>query len=137
MPTVYVNDKPVEIGAARLNCVQAADRAAQRRLDYFRALALMEGGDVRPARTLLRDLLAQDPKDAQSTALLAQAEERLGREAVQGNRHRPDGIELRWRQLGVKGLIADPQLPFLIHWQTGGELHPSASGPSEARLSGL
>jgi NADH-quinone oxidoreductase subunit G len=27
MPTVYVNDKPVEIGAARLNCVQAADRA--------------------------------------------------------------------------------------------------------------
>lgn len=57
----------------------AADRAAQRRLDYFRALALMEGGDVRPARTLLRSLLEQDPKDAQSTALLAQAEERLGR----------------------------------------------------------
>ncbi len=27
MPTVYVNDKPVEIGAARLNCVQAADLA--------------------------------------------------------------------------------------------------------------
>src|SRR3954451_3050084 len=27
MPTVYVNDKPVEIGTARLNCVQAADRA--------------------------------------------------------------------------------------------------------------
>jgi len=29
MPTVYVNDKPVEIGTARLNCVQAADRAGQ------------------------------------------------------------------------------------------------------------
>ncbi|MBY6263602.1 hypothetical protein EI613_17020 [Azospirillum sp. 412522] len=57
----------------------AADRAAGRRIDYFRALALMEGGDLRPARTLLRDLLAQDPRDAQSTALLAQAEERLGR----------------------------------------------------------
>ena len=27
MPTVYVNDKPVEIGAERLNCIQAADRA--------------------------------------------------------------------------------------------------------------
>src|SRR6187431_1690312 len=25
MPTVYVNDKPVEIGSARLNCIQAAD----------------------------------------------------------------------------------------------------------------
>jgi hypothetical protein len=68
---------------------------------------------------------------------LADAESRLGREAVQGNRHRPDGVELRWRQLGVKGLIADPQLPFLIQWQTGGQLHPSASGPSEARLAGL
>jgi NADH-quinone oxidoreductase subunit G len=27
MPTVYVNDVPVEIGTARLNCIQAADRA--------------------------------------------------------------------------------------------------------------
>src|SRR6185295_14556568 len=27
MPTVYVNDSPVEIGADRLNCIQAADRA--------------------------------------------------------------------------------------------------------------
>lgn len=27
MPTVYVNDKPVEIGTAKLNCVQAAERA--------------------------------------------------------------------------------------------------------------
>lgn len=27
MPTVYVNDKPVDIGADRLNCVQAAERA--------------------------------------------------------------------------------------------------------------
>jgi NADH-quinone oxidoreductase subunit G len=27
MPTVHVNDKPVEIGTAKLNCIQAADRA--------------------------------------------------------------------------------------------------------------
>jgi NADH-quinone oxidoreductase subunit G len=27
MPTVYVNDKPVEIGTAKLNCVQAAEKA--------------------------------------------------------------------------------------------------------------
>src|SRR5262249_32313647 len=25
MPTVYVNDRPVEIGTSRLNCIQAAD----------------------------------------------------------------------------------------------------------------
>src|SRR5580765_762046 len=27
MATVYVNDKPVDIGSERLNCVQAAERA--------------------------------------------------------------------------------------------------------------
>lgn len=27
MPTVYVNDKPVEIGTGKLNCIQAADKA--------------------------------------------------------------------------------------------------------------
>ncbi len=27
MPTVYVNDKPVEIGNKKLNCIQAADLA--------------------------------------------------------------------------------------------------------------
>ena len=45
---------------------------------------------------------------------IAKVEERLGRESVQGNRHRPDGVELRWRQIGVKGLQSDPQLPFFI-----------------------
>ncbi|MGH3369613.1 MAG: VOC family protein [Nocardioidaceae bacterium] len=41
-------------------------------------------------------------------------EKRLGREAVRGNRHRPDGVNITWRQIGVKGLIADPQLPFFV-----------------------
>ncbi|MGH3356503.1 MAG: VOC family protein, partial [Nocardioidaceae bacterium] len=45
---------------------------------------------------------------------IAPVEVRLGRDAVPGNRHRPDGIELRWRQIGIKGLIADPQLPFFV-----------------------
>lgn len=64
-------------------------------------------------------------------------EERLGRQSAPGNRHRPDGVELRWRQIGVKGLLADPQLPFLLQWETGGDLHPSAAGPSQARLRTL
>ena len=60
---------------------------------------------------------------------IAPLEERLGRESVPGNRHRPDGVELRWRQLGVKGLQSDPQLPFFVQWETADE-HPShgASG---------
>ena len=58
------------------------------------------------------------------------AEARPGREAVTGNRHRPDGTELVWQQIGVNGLISDPQLPFFIQWQSPAAMHPSngASG---------
>ena len=62
---------------------------------------------------------------------------RLGRESVPGNRKRPDGVELRWRQIGVKGLISDPQLPFVICWETGPELHPSKDGSSFVQLKEL
>ena len=55
---------------------------------------------------------------------ISEVETRLGREAVLGNRHRPDGVELRWKQLGVKGLQADPQLPYFIEWEHGVP-HPS------------
>jgi len=68
---------------------------------------------------------------------LAPFERRLGYEALPGNRRRPDGVELRWRQIGVKGLIADPQLPFMIRWETGPELHPSVGGADDVRLTGL
>jgi hypothetical protein len=64
-------------------------------------------------------------------------ERRLQRPAVAGNRHRPDGVELRWRQIGVKGLQADPQLPFFVEWESGPELHPSAESTGKVSLSGL
>lgn len=56
---------------------------------------------------------------------LASVERRLGREAVAGNRNPPNQEELRWLQIGVKGLQADPQLPFFVHWLTDMRLHPS------------
>jgi Glyoxalase-like domain len=68
---------------------------------------------------------------------IRKAEERLGRESVQGNRHRPDGVELRWRQIGVRGLQADPQLPFFVQWQVPDELHPSSGGSGRVRLESL
>jgi hypothetical protein len=64
-------------------------------------------------------------------------ERRLQRRAVAGNRHRPDGVELRWRQIGVKGLQADPQLPFFIEWESSPELHPSSDSTGHASLSRL
>jgi len=58
MPTVYVNDKPVEIGTQKLNCVQAAELAGQFIPHYcwHEALSvvascrmcLVEVGDVNP-----------------------------------------------------------------------------------------
>lgn len=51
-------------------------------------------------------------------------EKRLGRSAVRGSRHRPDGTELVWKQIGVNGLLSDPQLPFFVEWQVEAELHP-------------
>jgi hypothetical protein len=67
---------------------------------------------------------------------LSEAEQRLGREAVIGNRRRPDGVELKWRQLGVKGLIADPQLPFYVQWDDR-SVHPSVGATTDVTISGL
>ena len=67
---------------------------------------------------------------------LSEAEQRLGREAVDGHRRRPDGVDLKWRQLGVKGLIADPQLPFYIQWEDKG-VHPSVGATTDVTISGL
>ncbi len=64
------------------------------------------------------------------------AERRLGRQSVPGNRHRPDGVELRWRQLGVRGLIADPQLPFFIQWEDM-NVHPAVGADTKVCIDML
>lgn len=68
---------------------------------------------------------------------IAPVERRLGRSAVRGSRHRPDGTELVWKQIGVNGLMADPQLPFFIEWQVGAELHPGHGSGDEFSLAYL
>jgi hypothetical protein len=67
---------------------------------------------------------------------LSEAERRLGREAVVGSRHRPDGVMLCWRQLGIKGLIADPQLPYYIKWDDE-TLHPSVGAQTDVTIRSL
>ena len=64
-------------------------------------------------------------------------ETRLGRESASGYRHRPDGTELVWKQIGVNGLIADPQLPFFIEWDVDHSLHPSAGATGKVSLERL
>lgn len=65
-------------------------------------------------------------------------EQRLGRSAVPGNRKFPDGQELHWRQIGIKGLIADPQVPYLLRWDDDtASLHPSQARPASVKLDCL
>lgn len=53
-------------------------------------------------------------------------EQRLNRSAVIGTRHFPDGRRLEWAQLGIRGLMADPQLPYFLQWKSDDSLRPSA-----------
>lgn len=55
-------------------------------------------------------------------------ETRLGREARDGHRIRPDGTDLCWRQIGVLDFMDDPQLPFFVQWKCPPNEHPSAGG---------
>ena len=68
---------------------------------------------------------------------IAPLERRLGRESVAGNRRRPDGTELLWKQIGVNGLISDPQLPFFVQWLSPEGLHPSTGGVDDWSLACL
>ncbi len=65
---------------------------------------------------------------------LSDYEQRLDRKAVHGSRHFPDGRLLEWEQLGVRGLLADPQLPYFIKWDSDPSLLPKAL-PGTIRLA--
>lgn len=67
---------------------------------------------------------------------LAPLEERLHRPAAAGHRRRPDGFDLRWRQIGINDVAEDPQLPFFVRWDVDPAHHPSAGG-SDVRLRRL
>ncbi|MGN6333453.1 MAG: VOC family protein [Motilibacteraceae bacterium] len=68
---------------------------------------------------------------------ISPVEQRLGRSAVDGNRHRPDGFDLQWKQIGVNDLIEDPQLPFFIQWMVDADQHPSAGAKDGVRIARL
>lgn len=59
-------------------------------------------------------------------------ETRLGRSAVEGHRTKPDGTDIRWRQIGVLGTLEDRQLPYFIEWIENH--HPSTDGKAVATI---
>ena len=63
---------------------------------------------------------------------VASIETRLGRPAVDGHRTKPDGTDIRWKQIGVLGTLEDRQLPFFIEWIENH--HPSTDGKANAKI---
>lgn len=88
------------------------------RLEYYRALTLMETGAVNQGRTMLIDLHRVDPGNVEVILLLAQAEERLG--------HPERALELLDRALQL-----DPGLEQAV--RDSARLHREVADP--ARLS--
>ena len=56
----------------------------------------------------------------------------ITRQAIDGSRKRPDGSELKWKQIGVLGTLNDSQLPFFIQWMSSD--HPSTDGKAVAEI---
>ena len=67
-----------------------------------------------------------------STDNIEEIEKALGRKSVVGNRKRPDGSELEWKQIGVLGTLEDRQLPFFIEWKA--DHHPSTDGKAVSKI---
>ena len=63
---------------------------------------------------------------------VSKVEARLGRPAVDGHRTKPDGTDIRWKQIGVLGTLEDRQLPFFIEWIENH--HPSTDGKAIAKI---
>jgi hypothetical protein len=70
-----------------------------------------------------------------STDDLAPIEKTIGRNAIEGHRRLPSGDNLKWRQVGVKELLTEPELPFFIEWLSS--FHPSDSHQANSRIIGL
>ena len=63
---------------------------------------------------------------------VSKVEKRLGRQAVDGHRTKPDAKELSWKQIGVLGTLEDKQLPFFIEWKSLD--HPSTDGKATEKI---
>ena len=68
-----------------------------------------------------------------STSDLKPIEEKFGRDSVEGHRTRPDGTDLKWKQIGVKEISESKELPFFIQWLNND--HPSKIGSATSKIS--
>jgi hypothetical protein len=68
-----------------------------------------------------------------ATEAISEIETAIGRKAIEGQRKKPNGLLLKWKQLGVLNILEDSQLPFFVQWISSE--HPSLDGVPHAKLS--
>jgi hypothetical protein len=61
-----------------------------------------------------------------STNDIAPIEAKFGRDAIEGHRTRPNGSDLKWKQIGVMEITETREFPFFIQWLSSD--HPSQDG---------
>jgi hypothetical protein len=59
-------------------------------------------------------------------------EKKFNRTSVIGYRTKPNGTELKWKQIGVSEILTMNELPFFVEWQ--GSNHPSTDGVATATI---
>ena len=67
-----------------------------------------------------------------ATEDISRVEEKFGRPAIEGHRTRPDGTDLKWKQIGVNEIADSRERPFFIQWLTAD--HPSQDGKAVAAI---
>jgi hypothetical protein len=67
-----------------------------------------------------------------STNNLIPIETKFGREATESYRTRPNGTELKWKQIGVSEITESRGFPFFIQWLTMD--HPAQDGTPMAEI---
>jgi hypothetical protein len=63
---------------------------------------------------------------------LGEIEKKFGRTAARGDRTKPDGDKIEWKQIGVSEINKQRDLPFFIKWLKG--THPSLDGSPTAKM---
>lgn len=61
-----------------------------------------------------------------STTDINEIARKFGRDALEGHRTRPNGSDLKWKQIGVKEIADTREFPFFIEWLSAD--HPSQDG---------
>jgi len=69
------------------------------------------------------------------TTDIEEMERRIERKAIEGDRVKPNGTKLKWKQLGVKELSKNGHFPFFVQWQS--DNHPSKDLEGKASISAI